>query len=231
MLLLTLLTILTCVYEIPAVSWEYVYEGNKLPDDPALGDNVWKVFKTDGIKSSDVCKITPDGEIHITDPADKVCFFMRDIDDPSHVTYEARLKVLSQSGPGFTVDFTLEDGAVQTSVYLYPDHIESAGISHNVDMTQYHILRMTRDGDKVSVYIDDKKVIDRPAGGDATSRKDFTFGAGSTGGAAEHYWDYVAFTTAGAFSPKELPNLFLSIQAVEGRDKLATRWATLKLQQ
>lgn len=223
-LLLVLLMALIQAYEVPAASWEYIYDGTKIPDDPALGDGAWKVFGT-----SAICKITPDGELHIVDPADKVCFFMRDIDNPFHVTYEARLKVLSQSGPGYTVDFTLEDGVLMTSVYLYPDRIERPGASHKVDMTKYHILRMTRDDDDVTVYLDDEKVIEGRAGGDSGDRKAFTFGAGSTSGTAEHYWDYVAYTTAGAFSPEELPN-YPSTLTVESKGKVAIIWGMLKSQ-
>lgn len=50
-------------------------------------------------------------------------------------------------------------------------------------------------------------------------------GAGSTGGTSESYWDYVAFTTAGAFSPAELQ----VVTAVTRVGKLATTWATVKV--
>ncbi len=220
---LALLMVLVSAFEVPAASWDHVYKGDVLPDDEE-----WSVYKTDGIATSDVCKVTPDGELHITDPDDKVCFFMWDIDEPFHVTYEARLKVLSQSGAGYTVDFSLEDGALMTTVNLYTDHIEFGGVSHNVDMTQYHVLRMTRDDTDIVIYVDDEMVIEGLEGGDSADRVDFTFGAGSTGGAAEHYWDYVAFTTEGAYAPEELPSFWELSQAVESKGKVATCWGTIK---
>ncbi len=220
-LALALLTTLVWTYGVPAASWDYVYEGDKLPD--AEG---WDVFKAEMI--NDVCELTPDGELHITDPDDKVCFFMWALDNPFQVTYEARLKVLSQSGAGYTVDFALEDGALMTSVYLYPDHIEAAGISHDVDMTEYRTLRLTRDGDNIAVYVDDEKVIEGAPGGDSADRTGVSFGAGSTGGAAEHYWDYVAITTAGAFSPAELPSPGTVAAVEKTPESLVATWAAIK---
>ena len=57
--------------------------------------------------------------------------------------------------------------------------------------------------------------------------KDIIFGAGSTGGSSESYWDYVVYTTAGAFSPEELPN-YTSKLAVEDEGKAATCWGMIK---
>lgn len=45
-----------------ALEWEYIYEGDILPDDPSLGDKAAGVYKTAGIDTSDVCEITPAGE-------------------------------------------------------------------------------------------------------------------------------------------------------------------------
>ena len=219
---LVLLTALVWTYEIPAASWDFIYECDKLPDDSALGDKVWEVFGTSGIG-----KITPDGELRITDPADKVGFFMRKVKDAKNTTVEARVKVLSQSGVAYTILLGIEDGVTYAWLDLFPDGIQiHGGETHKVDMTKYHILRMTRDGDNITIYVDDEKVMEgRP--GEAGDRKNIIFGAGSTAGTGEHYWDYVVFTTAGAFSPKELPN-FPSTQAVESKEKVAICWGMLK---
>jgi len=222
-----LLTALVLTYGVFAASWEYVYDGTKLPDDPALGDKVWKVFNK-GIKTSEVCEITPEGELHITDPSDKVCFFYREHKDLSHTTLEARVKVLSQSGPPYTVCLEIEDGPDTTYLCLFPDHITLVGgPTHMVDMTEYRILRMVRDGKTVTVYVDDEKVIEGLVGGDTSSRHAITFGAGSTPGTGEHYWDYVVYTTKGAFSPEDLPN-YQSSLPVESGGKLAICWGKLK---
>jgi hypothetical protein len=226
---LALLTTLTWTHEISATSWDFIYECDKLPDDPALKDKVWEVYKTQGIATSDVCEITAKKELHITDPDNKVCFFMQPVKNAEKATVEARVKVLSQSGVGYTILLGIEDGAIYTWLDLFPDHVQlDGGESHKVDMTDYHILRVARDGNDVTIYVDDEKAIQGQPGGTG-DRKTIIFGAGSTAGTGEHYWDYVVFTTSGAFSPKELPN-FLSMQAIESRGKVTTCWGTLKYQ-
>ncbi len=222
MLSLVLLTILMWTYEVPAASWDFIYECNEIPDDPALGDDVWGLTGT-----TDICEITPDGELHIIDPADKTCHLLQAIEDGEKATVEARVKVLSQAGVSYTVLLGIEDGARYTWVNLYPDYIQlDGGDSYTVDMTEYHILRIARDGDDVTVYVDDEEVIAGQPGGTG-DRKDIIFGSGSTGGTGEHYWDYVVFTTEGAFSPEELPN-YPSTLAVESKGKAATCWGMIK---
>jgi len=224
---LALLMALVWTYETSAVPWEYIYEGDKLPDDPALGDKAWGVFKTGGINVSDVCEVTPDGELHVDDPADKVCFFLYDIESGEKGTVEARVKVLSQSGVTYTILMGIE-GTTDAWLDLFPDRIQiEGGPSHDIDMTEYHILRVTKDGNDVTIYVDDEEVMKGQAGAVSDRTNDIVFGAGSTAGTGEHYWDYVVFTTAGAFSPGELPN-FLSTLVVESKGKLATCWGTLK---
>jgi len=226
-LLLALLMALAWAHEIPAVSWEYIYEGDKLPDDPALGDKAWGVFKTGGINVSDVCEITADGELHVDDPADKVCFFLYDAESGEKGTVEVRVRVLSQSGVTYTILMGIE-GDTDAWLDLFPDRIQiEPGPSYNLDMTEYHILRVTRDGNDVTVYVDDEKAMEGQASAVSDRGNDIIFGAGSTAGTGEHYWDYVVFTTAGAFSPEELPN-FLSTLAVESEGRLAICWGTLK---
>ena len=206
-----------------AVEWEHVYECNNLPDDKALGDKAWSVFGT-----SEIGKITKDGELHITDPDNKVGFFMRDI-KVDEATVEARVKVLSQAGVSYSLLFGIEDGVTDAWLDLFPDHIgtDNGGSIHNIDMTNYNVLRVTKDKkNKIVVYADDEKVLEGVTGGNS-GRKDIIFGAGSTGGSSESYWDYVVYTTAGAFSPEELPNYTLKL-AVEGEGKAATCWGMIK---
>jgi hypothetical protein len=224
---LALLVVLVWTYGIFAVEWEYIYEGDVLPDDPSLGNKAAGVYKTDGINTSDVGKITPDGELHMTDPADKVCFFLPEAKGVENATVEARVRVLSQAGASYTILFGIES---ETDAWLdlFPDRVQiEGGPSHNIDMTEYHILRVTKDGDAVTVYVDDEKVMEGPASGISDRKDDIVFGAGSTGGTGEHFWDYLVYTTAGAFSPEELPN-FLSTMAVESKGKVTTFWGMLK---
>jgi hypothetical protein len=222
-----LLMALVLTYGAFAASWEYIYDGTKLPDDPALGDKVWKVFITKGAKTSEVCEITPEGELHINDPSDRVCFFYREHKEFSHTTLEARVKVLSQKGAMYTVCLEIEDGADTTYLGLLPDHIELVGgPTYDVDLTKYRTIRMVRIDKDLIVYVDGKKVIEGKVGGDTSSRHAITFGAGSTGGTAEHYWDYLAYTTKGAFSPDELPSP--TAPAGVERKSLPITWGEIK---
>jgi hypothetical protein len=153
---LALLIALAWTYGISAESWDFIYEGDKIPDDPALGDDIWNVKGT-----SDICKTTRDGELHIIDPNDKTCHLLRDIQDGGKGTVEARVKVLSQSGLDYTILMGIEDAVGYAWLDLFPDRVKiHDGASHSVDMTDYHILRITRDGNDVTVYIDDEKVLE-----------------------------------------------------------------------
>ena len=220
---LTLLIALVWTYEISAESWDFIYEGEKIPDDPALGDDVWNVKGT-----SEMCKITRDGELHVIDPNDKTCHLLRDIQDGGKGTVEARVKVLSQSGVEYTILMGIEDAVGYAWLDLFPDRVQiHNGASHNVDMTEYHILRITRDGNDVTVYVDDEKVLEGQPSPPSDRQNDIIFGSGSTPGTGEHYWDYVVYTAAGAFSPEELPN-FLSTLVVESKGKVVTCWGNLK---
>ncbi len=129
---------LVWAFAVSSASWDFVYEGDYLPDPDAAE---WDVFKGEMIP--DVCEITPDGELHMTDADNTVCFFMYAVDNAEAATVEARLKVLSQSGVGYSLFFGIEDGAVYTWVHLYPDRIElEGGDSFALDMTEYHTLRI-----------------------------------------------------------------------------------------
>jgi hypothetical protein len=153
---------------------------------------------------------------------------MRDI-NVQVATVEARVRVLSQAGVGYSLLVGIEDGATDAWLDLFPDRvaIDNGGASHNVDMKGYHILRVTEDAKKnIIIYVDDEKVLEGKAGGNS-GRHDIIFGAGSTAGTSESYWDYVVYTTAGAFSPKELPN-YMSTLAVDVAGKLPLKWAELK---
>ncbi|MDQ1317129.1 MAG: hypothetical protein QG588_780 [Candidatus Poribacteria bacterium] len=220
---LTFLFILLLATKGIAVEWEHVYECNNLPDDKALGDGVWEVFGTSGIG-----EITKNGEFHITDPADKVGFFMRAI-DTKVATVEARVRVLSQAGVSYSLFLGIEGPADDAWVDLFPDRIaiDNGGPTHVLDMTKYHILRVTKDAkSKIVVYVDDEKVLDGITGGNS-GRFDIAFGAGSTGGSSESYWDYVVYTTAGVLPPNELPNYILKSD-VDVYGKLPVTWGKLK---
>ena len=129
---------------VAAASWDFIYECDRLPDP-----GEWEIFKGEMVQ--DVCEITPDGELHMTDPADKVCFIMPPVDDVEESTIEVRVKVLSQAGASYTILFGIEDAAVDAWVVLFPDRIQlyDGGPEHFLDMTEYHVLRIAKEGSDV----------------------------------------------------------------------------------
>ncbi|MFC1712676.1 hypothetical protein ACFL6S_03345 [Candidatus Poribacteria bacterium] len=223
-LMLALLTALVLSNEVSAQSWDFVYEGDKIPDE-----NEWEIFMTAGMKVSDVCEVAADGSLHITDPADKVCFFLPEVDGVETGTIEARVKVLSQAGVDYTILFGIEDTVSDAWIGLFPDHVAvgDAQTRHDVDMTDYHTVRLTKEGTEFILYVDDEEVLDGTLATTTDRAGTIIFGSGSTGGTGEHYWDYVVYTAGGAFSPEELLN-YPSTLAIESRGKAATCWGMLK---
>jgi len=187
-------------------TWEYIYEGDILPDDTLLGDKAWQLRG-----DNKFAEITDQGELHINDVGENHCFFLYNIADAAlmqQTTIEARVKVLSQSGSAnFEVLVGMQDGSNSKWLDLFPDHIllNATSSTYDVDMTEYHILRMVRDTDDIRIYVDDVEVISEPHVGAGESWIGFIFGAGCTLCKSEQYWDYLVFTTEGGFSPEELP--------------------------
>jgi len=212
------------------IEWEYIYEGDILPDDPSLGDDAWEL-KGD----NKFAEVTDQDELHIDDVGENHCFFLYNVADAAvmeQATIEARVKVLSQSGAAeFEVLVGMQDGSQSKWLDLFPDHIklDSSSMTYDVDMTDYHILRMTRDGQEITIYLDDNEVIEGPHTGAGESWKGFIFGAGCTLCKSEQYWDYVVFTTEGAFSPDVLPS-YASTLSVTSKGKLAECWGRVKSQ-
>jgi len=188
-------------------TWEYIYEGDILPDDTSLGDNAWQLEGDNRFAET-----TDQSELHIDDVGANHCFFLYNIADPAlmqQATIEARVKVLSQSGSAnFEVLVGMQDGSNSKWLDLFPDHIllNATSSTYDVDMTEYHILRMVRDTDDIHIYVDDVEVISEPHVGAGESWIGFIFGAGCTLCTSEQYWDYLVFTTEGGFSPEELPS-------------------------
>jgi hypothetical protein len=227
---LVLLAFVVWTQELPAAEteWEYIYEGDILPDDPSLGDDAWEL-KGD----NKFAETTDQNELHIDDVGQNHCFFLYNVPDAAvmqEATIEARVKVLSQSGAAdFEVLVGMQDGSNSKWLDLFPDHIklDSSSNSYDVDMTEYHILRMTRQGEEITIYLDDEEVIRGAHVGAGESWIGFIFGAGCTLCESEQYWDYLVFTKEGAFSPEELPS-YASTLAVDREGKLATCWGKIR---
>jgi hypothetical protein len=136
-------------------------------------------------------------------------------------TIEARVKVLSKSGSAnYEVLVGMQDGSNSKWLDLFPDHIllNNTNSTYDVDMTEYHILRMVRDEADIRIYVDDEEVISESHVGAGESWIGFIFGAGCTSCTSEQYWDYLVFTTEGGFSPEELPSYASTLEPELARD-------------
>jgi hypothetical protein len=204
-----MLVVFFCVPALFAADpgWEYIYEGDILPDDVSLGDKVWQLMG-----DNQFAEATDRGELHIDDVGQNHCFFLYNVTDTGlmeQATIEARVKVLSQSGSAnFEVLVGMQDGSNSKWLDLFPDHIllDSSSSTYDVDMTEYHVLRMVRDSANIRIYVDDEEVMNQDHVGAGESWIGFIFGAGCTLCTSEQYWDYVVFTTEGGYSPDELPS-------------------------
>jgi hypothetical protein len=225
--------VLACGADAVDPTWEYIYEGDILPDDPILGDKVWQLMG-----DNKFAEITDQGELHISDIGENHCFFLYNIADADlmqQATIEARVKVLSQSGTNFEVLVGMQDGSNSKWLDLFPDHIllNNTNSTYDIDMTEYHILRMVRDMANIRIYVDEEEVINESHVGAGESWIGFIFGAGATLSESEQFWDYVVFTTEGGFSPEELPTYAYRERGLATRPKPADEaiqadtWVTL----
>jgi hypothetical protein len=203
---------LAVVFCLPALlaadpEWEYIYEGDILPDDASLADKAWELMG-----DNQFAEVTSRGELLIDDVGQNHCFFLYNVTDAGlmqQATIEARVKVLSQSGSAnYEVLVGMQDGSNSKWLDFFPDHIllDSSSSTYDVDMMEYHVLRMVRDSANIRIYVDDEEVMNQDHTGAGESWVGFIFGAGCTKCMSEQYWDYIVFTTEGGYSPDELPS-------------------------
>jgi hypothetical protein len=145
-----------------------------------------------------------DGILHLTDSSDSdAIYYTRaesNISPTSPVIVEARVRVTSCSGdnsPGINIYNGSKIGAIQFKTdkieYLY-----DPSKYYNIDMTQYHLIKIVQLDDNIKVYVDGggTAVIDATLTND-TSSKDIYFGHIGTTGIGESYWDYVRYSYNG----------------------------------
>jgi len=228
-----LLTVFTLAGTVSAAKWEVVYEGDVLPDK---AEPKW-IYQAENPKGD--AEVVDDGELrvyHIKAPNGNEFQVKRmaneGVTDVNKATIEAKLRIVSSPG-GWTTTFGARESAGQSWVLMYPDKIQlygktDPGPEKNVDMTKYHIVRLTKDGLDAKVYLDgaEKPILENKCagGGDAA----IIFGNGTHGGGCDAYWDYVTYTLEDAFSPAQLASL--GGAPVEPHSKLTITWSRLKTQ-
>lgn len=218
-----------------AAKWELVYTADTLPDDKSLGKNAWECGKAGQWEGKrEFTQVNPPGELHIKDPSDAGSDYVwyarwfEEQADAEHTTLEARVKSL-QNTDGNAVCMSIDNQVGLARLFAFPDGVEiwEGGKKHSVDMKEYRILRITREGQNVKAYVDGKEVL---SGAPKSYNWDFSrvvFGALSSTGIGEAYWDYIAYTTEGAFSPAELSE---PLAVGKGERKLTSTWSIIKNQ-
>ena len=218
--------------EVNAADWDIVYDGSVVPHDKSLGKeaflfgdaNVEKNLKdfVSVVKDDDAVNGTA---LHIKDTkaeGGRLAFFKHEVKFDTG-TAEVRVKSLENTD-GWAVGFGMGDGSLEIDVHMYPDHVEiHQGPKHDVDMKTYRIVRAVKEGKNATIYVDGKQVL---KGVVSASTNLFWWGAGSSNGIGDGYWDYLAYTLSGAFSPDKLPSPLTA--SVESNGKLTTTWARIK---
>ena len=211
-----------------AFKWEVKYEADKLPKE---SDPPWGVWGP-----ANAFEIKPQGVLHVHDKSNAQgdganMSRMHEPKDVAVATIEARVKSLSNSD-GEAVAMSIEDTAWSAILLIFPDHIELYGVPNGkveVDMTDFHVLRVAKNKEKVLVFVDkfgkEQEVLKVKAcfARACPQCHRVSFGSGSSAAQGESYWDYMRYTTEGAFSELEE-----SDAAVNLNGKLTTTWASIK---
>jgi len=217
-----------------AASWDVVYDGSVVPHDKSLQKDVF-LFGDANVEKNlkDFVSVVKEADavngfaLHVKDTkaeGGRLAFFKHEVEFDTGTT-EVRVKSLENTD-GWAVGFGMGDGSSEIDVHMYPEHVEIyKGSKHDVDMKTYRVVRAVKEGKNATIYVDGKQVL---KGVVFASTNLFWWGAGSSGGIGDGYWDYVAYTLSGAFSPDKLPSPLAA--TVEPRGKLTTMWASIKKQ-
>jgi hypothetical protein len=215
-----------------AANWDIVYDGSILPYDKSLGKDVF-LFGDANVEKNlkDFVSVVKDDDavngtaLHIKDTkaeGGRLAFFKHEVNFDTG-TAEVRVKSLENTD-GWAVGFGMGDGSLEIDVHMYPDRVEIyQGSKYDVDMKTYRVVRAVKEGKNATIYVDGKQVL---KGVVFASTNLFWWGAGSSNGIGDGYWDYLAYTLSGAFSPDKLPSPLVA--PVESRGKLTTTWASIK---
>ncbi len=128
-------------------------------------------------------------------------------DDCTAMTLVARVK--SVEGYDRSTELDLQQGGFRERLYIKSDNtfeLKESKIKGKLPNTgNWHIFRITKDADKVKVYVDEKPEPIAEATTTTTSTsKYFRFGDGNGSSSVGGLVDYVVWSTKGAFAPDEL---------------------------
>ncbi len=177
------------------VPWDEILDFDVLPENLGTG---W-VFYGDTS-----CRSISGGIMHFKDTRTASYAYYQlntNLTSDSQVIVEVRTTQVVSNSDGWQPFFEIADGTNRGIVRLYPDRIVFSGATnttYNVDMTAPHTIRLVKDGNSFSVYLDGVMVISNQAGMSVNGLNRLAFGHGSSSGTGESYWDYYRYTLTGA---------------------------------
>lgn len=181
----------------------FTYTGNGLPTE-----NVWYLvssyYEYESLGAS-----TENGILHIEDQNTyhgSIIQYTREWQvDSNYINIaEFKIRVVSCSGFG-GIYFGTSDGNYNMRYTLYPDRIESAyndqtGETYYFDTAgQFNTYRLVLDSGIAKLYINETLALQQLAGEGVVNVNGIEFGAGSSSGTGEAYFDYVT-----AYSQSEI---------------------------
>ncbi|ADN01381.1 hypothetical protein [Spirochaeta thermophila] len=198
------------VQETP--SWT-VYDASVLPDQavpPFYADNI-KGLKAETAVVDDP-EIPGNKVLSIVSPPgedNKLCWAM-DWDLPNKAaTVVFRAKLQGEAVDAIAFDIEFRCGMYRDRLVAYGDgtiKLDKAGVSATIDATAWHVVRITLlqkdEGLAIDVYIDeDPTPLLSGVSTTGHSDKKFRFGDGSGNDYCSSLYDWVIWTTTGAFPP------------------------------
>lgn len=205
-----------------SIDWEVKYEGGVVPDK---SPQVWSKL----VSGANKVEITANKELHILDNSNAAyAYFIRYEKTLKTLTLETRVRTESNSD-GLAVSLRISDTSNVAHIFFHQKKIElRSGFAAfpesqlDIDMRDYHVIRIVKEGENIAIYIDGQKRTDGKLG-TTNSSPGIAFGSISWSGKGESYWDYIRYTAKGAFKPEERGSKKLS-----GKDKLSARWGQMK---
>ena len=192
-------------------SWQVIYTADDLPENSGFPFFTPVAFWSGGCTHRD---IHSGGVYHYDSTVSGGCLQSASWGANAAVgfTAEARIQLISNTNPSSPtvsgVGIWAEDGTQEALLLVLPDRIRDyfSGAEFLMDtVSTFHNYRITVVGNTYKFYVDG---VERLTGNTVAAQDGnvLLFGDGTSGAGSDVLWDCVSYTTAGAFSPSELPS-------------------------
>ncbi len=195
------------------VDFEVAYSGNALP---TASDPTW----TQGGSAGSASASSETGILTLqTNATGSYRYILNESSgywdgaDAEGITVEFSLSVISQTGSRSATHLSLSDGSKNYNFQIAEDEIflgatSTSGARYAMDTTVVNTFRLTLSEGVMSVYVN-QNVTPVIVGyeGVASTGNEIYWGDNSNFTGGTTHWDYLAFTTSGAFAPVPEPSL------------------------